>query len=207
MEKQKSINAQLSQKINIVENNVDKRIDGLQNEIDKKFDNLQYSISRLANQQHVYLEEENLEEVCLSDTMVEEHCQQQLQERPIENSAEYSEGLSKSSDIGAVVCSWEKKEAISSLLIEEGSGKEAVEEPQKHNLHLPSTDIVYILPIRATQSIPEAPAAKAEASPFASLVQTFATISKTLAATHVAWHNGWLIPKSSWFKFGVPEPQ
>ena len=82
-----------------------------------------------------------------------------------------------------------------------------MEEPQKHNLHLPSTDPVYILPIRATQSIPEAPAAKAEASPFAPLVQTFATTSKTLAAAHVAWHNKWLIPKPSWFKFGVPEPQ
>ena len=89
----------------------------------KKFDNLLYSISRLANQQDVYLEEENLEEVCLSDTMVEEQCQHQLQEGPIENSAEYSEGLSKSSYIGTVVCSWEKKEEISSLLIEEGSGR------------------------------------------------------------------------------------
>ena len=58
MEKQKSINAQLTQKIDTVENNVDKRIDGLQNEIDQKFDNMQYSISRLANQQHVYPKEE-----------------------------------------------------------------------------------------------------------------------------------------------------
>ena len=71
MEKHKTINAQLSQKINTLENNVDKRIDELQREIDKKFDNLQKSISRLANLQHVYPEEE-----CLIDTMVEEHCQQ-----------------------------------------------------------------------------------------------------------------------------------
>ena len=70
-----TINAQLSHKINTVENNVDKRIDGLQNEIDHKFGNLQKSISRLANQQHVYPEEEPKEE-CLIDTMVEEHCQQ-----------------------------------------------------------------------------------------------------------------------------------
>ena len=52
-------------------------------------------------------------------------------------------------------------------MTEEGSGKEAVEEPQKHNLHLPFTDPVHILPTPAAQSIPEAPAAKAEASPFA----------------------------------------
>ena len=63
--------------------------------------------------------------------MVEEHCQQQLQEGLIKKFAEYSEGLSESSDIGATVYPWEKKEAISPLLIEEGSGKEVVEEPQK----------------------------------------------------------------------------
>ena len=82
MEKQKLINAQLHQKIDIVENNVDKRIDGLQTEIDQKFDNLQKSLSRLANQQKV-----DQEEVCLSYTMVEEHCQQQLQEGLIEKFA------------------------------------------------------------------------------------------------------------------------
>ena len=97
---------------------MDKRIDGLQSEIDHKFDNLQKSISRLANQQHVSLEEE-----CLIDTMVEEHCRQQPQEGLIENFAEYYEGLFESSDIGAAVCPWEKKEAISTLLTEEGSGR------------------------------------------------------------------------------------
>ena len=74
LEKQKTINAQLSQKIDIVE-------------IDQKFDNLHKSISRLANQQHVSPEEENLEEECLINTMVEEHCQQQPQEGLIENFA------------------------------------------------------------------------------------------------------------------------
>ena len=90
MERQKTINAQLSQKIDTVENNVDKRIDGLQSEIDHKSDNLHKSISRLANQQHVYPEEENPKEECLIDTMVEEHCQQQLQEGLRENFSQYS---------------------------------------------------------------------------------------------------------------------
>ena len=62
-------------------------------------------------------------------TMVEKHCQQQLQEGMIEKFVEYSEGLFESSDIGAAVYPWQKKEAISPLLIEEGSGKETVEEP------------------------------------------------------------------------------
>ena len=46
---QKAINAQLSQRIDSVENTVNKRIDGLQNDLSQKIDNLQYSISRLTN--------------------------------------------------------------------------------------------------------------------------------------------------------------
>ena len=50
VEEQKIINAQLSQKIDTMENNVNKRIYGVQSEMEQKFDNLQYSISRLTNQ-------------------------------------------------------------------------------------------------------------------------------------------------------------
>ena len=77
---QKTINAQLSQKIDTMENNVNKRIDGLQSEMEHKFDNLQYSISRLTNKQHVHQEEVNPEEECLIDTTVEEQCKQQKEE-------------------------------------------------------------------------------------------------------------------------------
>ena len=201
MGEQKTFNAQLSQRIHTMESSLNHKLDVLQSDLDQKIDILQYSISRLTNQ-HVHQEEESPEEECLSDTMVEEQCQQQL--------------LFESSDIGVVVCAWEKKEAISPLLTEEGSGKEAVEEPQKHNLHLPSTNPMYILPT-PTQSIPETPAAKAEANPFAlpvqyfrklvATIQTFATTSKTLAAAHVARHSRWLIPKPSWFRFRATGPQ
>ena len=168
--------------------------------------------------------------------MVEEHCQQQLQEGLIENFAEYSEGLSESSDIGAAVCPWEKKESISPLLTGEGSGKETVEEPQKLNLKplptkldpsataqatnnplptTPSPDPVHILPTPAAHSTPETPTAKAIPSALpvqyfrklVAYVQTFATTSQTLVATHIACHNGWSIPKPSWFIFGAPRPQ
>ena len=50
VEEQKTINAQLSQKIDTMENNVNKRIYGVQSEMEQKFDNLQYFISRLTNQ-------------------------------------------------------------------------------------------------------------------------------------------------------------
>ena len=87
IEEQMAVNVQANQKIDIVESSLNKELDGFQSEIDQKFDNLQYSISRL-NNQHVHLEAENLEKVWLSDTMVEEQCQQQLQEGLIENFAE-----------------------------------------------------------------------------------------------------------------------
>ena len=100
------------------------------------------------------------------------------------------------------------------MLTEEGSGKDAMEEFQKHNLHLPSTDQVYILPTLAAQSIPEALAAKVKVSPSAllvqnfrklvTIVQTFATTSKALATAHTVWHSGWF---GCWFRFGAPGPQ
>ena len=77
VEEQKKFNAQLSQKIHTVENSVDQRLDGLQSEMDKKIDNLHYSISRPA-QQLVHQEEENLEEECLTYTILGEEAQLQL---------------------------------------------------------------------------------------------------------------------------------
>ena len=100
------------------------------------------------------------------------------------------------------------------MLTEEGSGKDVVDEPQEHKLHLPSTDPVYpvyILPSPEAQSTPKTPAAEAKAIPplvamqyfrkLVASVQTFATTSKTLVATHTAWHSGWF---GCWFRFGAP---
>ena len=196
VEEQKTINAQLSQKIDTMENNVNKRIDGLQSEMEQKFDNLQYSISKLTNQ-HVHQKEESPKEECLSYTMVEEQCQQQ--------------GSSESLDICVVVYPWEKKEETLPLLSKEGSGKGAVEEHQEHNLPLPPSDSVCILP--AAQPTPEAPTGKA--TPFTlpalqnlkklvAIVQTFVTTSKKMAAAHTAWHSGWFGCR---FRHGAHGPQ
>ena len=78
--------------------------------------------------------------------MVEDHCLQQLQKGLVENF--------ESSGIGAAICLWEKKEAIPLLLTEE-----AVEEHQDHNLLLPPTGSVYILPSPAPLSQPKTPTA------------------------------------------------
>ena len=80
VEVQKTINAQLSQKIETMENIVDKRIYGLQSEMEHKLDNLQYSVSMLTNQQHVHQEEVNPEEECLIDTIMEEQCKHKKEE-------------------------------------------------------------------------------------------------------------------------------
>ena len=66
--------------------------------------------------------------------MVEEQCQQQPHQGLIEDFIELSEGLSESSYMCAVVFPREKKEEILPFITEEGSGKEAVEEPKKHVL-------------------------------------------------------------------------
>ena len=54
VEEQKTINVQLTQKINTVENTFNSRIDGFQNEMAQKFDTLQCSISRLTNELQVH---------------------------------------------------------------------------------------------------------------------------------------------------------
>ena len=69
---QKKFNAQLSKKIHAVENPLEQKLDGFQSEMGQQFDSLQCSISKLA--QLDQKGEEKPEEVCLTDTMVEEQC-------------------------------------------------------------------------------------------------------------------------------------
>ena len=122
-------------------------------------------------------------------------------------------GWSEPSDICAVVCPWEKKEEILPMLSKEDSGKGAVDEHQEHNLPLPPSDSVYILPTPAPHATPETPTAKAIPfllpilQNFRKLVPTaqiFSITSKTLAVVHIAWHNGWF---GCWFRHGAPGPQ
>ena len=71
---QKMINAHWNERIDNVEKSLSQKLDELQNDMFHKLNNLEDSISRFTNQQHVHSEEENPEEVYLSDTMVEELC-------------------------------------------------------------------------------------------------------------------------------------
>ena len=146
VEEQKKFNAQLSRRIDTVESSLNQKLDVLQIDLEKRIDIIQQSISKLTYQNS------HQEEECLSDTMVEEQCQQQL--------------LLESSDIGAVVYPWEKKEAVPMLLT-----KEAVEEHQENNLPLAPTDSVHILPSLASQSQPKTPAAETKVIPHTTKLQ------------------------------------
>ena len=208
---------QSNQETDTVESSLDKKLDGFQRKIDQKLDILQESISKLTNHL-VHQEEENPEEECQSETMVEEPCLQQPQVGLVENFE---------SSVSAVVCLWEKKEATSPLLTEDSSGQETVEGTQEPIIQpipmklnpsataqatkcplpvAPSTDKVYILPT------PTPPAPKAKSNPslpamqnfkrLVASVQNFATTSKTRATAYIAWHSGWFGCR---FRFGAPE--
>ena len=100
--------------------------------------------------------------------MVEEQCLQQLQEGLVENF--------ESSDIGAVVCLWEKKEAIPLLLTEE-----AVEEHKENNLPMPPIDSFYIPPSPASQSQPKTPEEPStKATPSLHILQNFRKLVATV---------------------------
>ena len=89
IEEQRVVTVQANQETDTVESSLNRELGGFQSKIDQKLDFLQESISKLTNKL-VHQEEENSEGGCLTDTMVEEQCQQQ--------------GLSESSYTCAAVC-------------------------------------------------------------------------------------------------------
>ena len=100
----RGINAHSNKRIVTVEDNLNNKLDGLKIDFEHKWDNLQDSTEDLIDKQQCPPEEE-----CLSDTMVEKHSEQQLQEEMIENFVEVVEGLSESSNIGVAFWPWKKK--------------------------------------------------------------------------------------------------
>ena len=102
-----------------------------------------------------------MEEECLNDTILSEQTQLQLQKELKEEPIEAPEELHDALESCVVYGPWRREEEILPLLTEEGSGKEAVEEHQEHNLPLPPIDSVYILPTPEIHSNPETPTTKA----------------------------------------------
>ena len=237
VEEQKKINAQLSQKIDTMENNVNKRIDGLQSEMEQKLDNLQYSISKLA--QHLdHPEEESQEDECLTETILGE--QVQLQPHG-ELKVESLEALEELQEAPVTFWPWTKEEQISALITEESSGHETGEEPQEPILQpipmklnpsataqpqnnllpvAPSVDQVYILPspapqpTPATKSKPAAPAPKGKSNRSLHAMQNLrklVAIAQAFATTSKKMATAYIAWHSGWFGcgfgFGTPGPR
>ena len=187
IEEQRVVTVQANQETETVESSLVKELDGFQSKIDKKLDILQESISKLTNQ-FVHQEEENLEEECLTETILVEQDKLQPHEELKVESAEAPEELQDALESSVAFWSWRKEEEITALLTEKSSGHETVEGTQepiiqpnpidldpnattqpKNNPLLvpPSADLVYIQPPPAANSKPAAPKAKSNRLPAA----------------------------------------
>ena len=91
------------------------------------------------SKKHIQPVEDGSEEVCIIDTILEEHDEQQRkQDLLIEELAECSEGQQETQDMKLVQGQWRKKQEILPLIIEEGTS-----EPQKLELKPLLVDLKY----------------------------------------------------------------
>ena len=82
-------------------------------------------------QKHIHPEEEEgPEEVCMINTLVEDHCDQRMQEDLIESLGDLDEGLPEPSDLLATLSPW-RREEILPLFNEEETQRTAKKEPPK----------------------------------------------------------------------------
>ena len=131
IEDQRGVTVHANKEIDTLESSLNKKIDGLQSEMEMKLDNLQCSIFKLA-QQLDHQGEENPEDECLTDTIVGEQAQLQLQEELKEEPAEDPpEELQGAPQLCVEYGPWKKEEETSPMLTEEGNGEEEMEEPHQ----------------------------------------------------------------------------
>ncbi|KAL6312871.1 hypothetical protein AAG906_041043 [Vitis piasezkii] len=95
-------------------------------------------------QKHIHLEEEECpKEVCMIDTLVEEHCDQRMQEDLVESFGDLDEGLLEPSDLLTTLLPWRRREEILTLFNEEETQRAAKEEPPKLILKPLPTELKY----------------------------------------------------------------
>ncbi|WJZ84286.1 hypothetical protein VitviT2T_003896 [Vitis vinifera] len=87
--------------------------------------------------------EEGLEEVCIIDTLVEEHCNQKMQDKLNENLRDLEEGFPEPSYVLATLQGWRKREEILPLFNKEEAQEAAIEETPKLNLKPLPTELKY----------------------------------------------------------------
>ncbi|RVW67681.1 Retrovirus-related Pol polyprotein from transposon 17.6 [Vitis vinifera] len=88
-------------------------------------------------------EEEGLEEVCLINTLVEEHCDKNLEESLNESLGVLEEGLLEPSDVLAIMSPWRRREESLPLFNKEDSQGAAREDPPKLVLKPLPVDLKY----------------------------------------------------------------
>ncbi|RVW63258.1 hypothetical protein CK203_058635 [Vitis vinifera] len=88
-------------------------------------------------------EEEGLEEVCLINTLVEEHCDKNLEESLNESLGVLEEGLPEPSDVLAIMSPWRRREEILPLFNKEDSQGVAMEDLPKLVLKPLPVDLKY----------------------------------------------------------------
>ncbi|RVW12853.1 hypothetical protein CK203_105694 [Vitis vinifera] len=79
-------------------------------------------------------EEEGLEEVCIIDTLVEEHCNQNMQDKLNESLRDLEEGLSEPSDVLATLQSWRREKRFYLCSVKRRHKKLLKKRPPKLNL-------------------------------------------------------------------------
>ncbi|KAJ9701014.1 hypothetical protein PVL29_006384 [Vitis rotundifolia] len=92
---------------------------------------LELNIFNLCNKQFNSEEKEGPEEVCVIDTLVEEHCDQKVQDELNESLGDLDEGLPEPSELLATLPPWRKIEEILPLLNEEETQEAVKEEAPK----------------------------------------------------------------------------
>ncbi|RVW30841.1 hypothetical protein CK203_116073 [Vitis vinifera] len=94
---------------------------------------LELNIFHMSKKQITPEEEEGPEEVCIIDTLVEEHCNQNMQDKLNESLGDLEEGLSELPNVLATLQSWRRGEEILPLFNKE-EGEAVEEETPKFNL-------------------------------------------------------------------------
>ncbi|RVW37859.1 Retrovirus-related Pol polyprotein from transposon 17.6 [Vitis vinifera] len=94
---------------------------------------LDLNIFYMSKKQTTPKEEEGPEEVCIIDTLVEEHCNQNMQDKLNESLVDFEEGLSEPPNVLATLQSWRMIEEILPLFNKE---EEAVTEKETPKLNL-----------------------------------------------------------------------
>ena len=207
VEEQRVVTVQANQETETVESSLNNELDGFQSKIDQNLDILQESISKLTNQ-FVHQEDENLEEECLTETILVEQAQLQPQEELKMESVEAPEELQDAPESSVNFWPWTKEEHTSALITEESSGHEPGEVPKKNIIQpnpidldttataqdtktplpvAPSVDQVYILPSPAPQPTPATkpkPAAPAPKGKSNRSLHAMQNLRKLVASVH-----------------------